>query len=58
VVGVLALGDHTRPGLAWLAVTGFLAAVLGALALARFGEVGVATPDAPEAPAGVAGPQG
>ncbi|MDO0935774.1 hypothetical protein QQY66_30345 [Streptomyces sp. DG2A-72] len=48
LVGVVWLGDRTREGLAWLAVLGFLVAVAGALALARFGEV---TEEAPE-PAG------
>lgn len=38
VVGVAWLGDSTREGLAWLAVTGFAVAVAGSLALARFGE--------------------
>lgn len=38
VVGVVWLGDHTRTGLAWLAVVGFTIAVAGALTLARFGE--------------------
>ncbi|MFE4418329.1 hypothetical protein [Streptomyces sp. NPDC056817] len=37
-IGVVWLGDHTREGLAWLAVLGFAVAVAGALALARFGE--------------------
>lgn len=37
-VGVVWLGDRTRSGLEWLAVLGFLVAVAGALALARFGE--------------------
>ncbi|MFD1661997.1 hypothetical protein ACFSL4_28370 [Streptomyces caeni] len=41
-VGVVWLGDRTREGLAWLAVLGFLVAVAGALALARFGEAPVA----------------
>ncbi|MEV4436301.1 hypothetical protein [Streptomyces sp. NPDC049585] len=40
-VGVAWLGDTTRPGLLPLAVAGFTLAVLGALALARFGEAGV-----------------
>ncbi|MEU8028308.1 DMT family transporter [Streptomyces sp. NPDC049099] len=40
-VGVVWLGDRTREGLAWLAVLGFLVAVVGALALARFGEAPV-----------------
>ncbi|MEU5436609.1 hypothetical protein AB0G73_24955 [Streptomyces sp. NPDC020719] len=43
LAGVVWLGDHTRDGLGWLAVTGFAVAVAGALALARFGEA----PDAP-----------
>ncbi|MDJ0340541.1 hypothetical protein QMK19_11020 [Streptomyces sp. H10-C2] len=38
LVGVVALGDRTRPGLAPLAIAGFALAVVGALALARFGE--------------------
>lgn len=37
-VGVVWLGDRTRPDLTWLAVLGFTVAVAGALALARFGE--------------------
>ncbi|QNP75778.1 DMT family transporter [Streptomyces roseirectus] len=37
-VGILWLGDHTRPGLTWLALLGFAVAVAGALTLARFGE--------------------
>ncbi|MFI1398929.1 hypothetical protein [Streptomyces sp. NPDC020681] len=46
LVGVIWLGDRTREGLAWLAITGFAVAVAGALALARFGE-----PPAPLEPA-------
>ncbi|MEU1333073.1 hypothetical protein [Streptomyces sp. NPDC005865] len=38
LVGVVWLGDRTREGLEWLAVLGFVVAVVGALALARFGE--------------------
>ncbi|MFG3011769.1 hypothetical protein ACGFZB_15145 [Streptomyces cinerochromogenes] len=37
-VGVVWLGDRTRDGLAWVAALGFAVAVVGALALARFGE--------------------
>src|SRR5262249_5490310 len=37
-VGVLALADRTRHGWAPAALAGFLLALLGALALARFGE--------------------
>ncbi|MEU6771000.1 DMT family transporter [Streptomyces sp. NPDC046759] len=40
-VGVVWLGDRTREGLAWLAVLGFVVAVVGAMALARFGEAPV-----------------
>jgi drug/metabolite transporter (DMT)-like permease len=42
-VGVLVLGDHTRPGLAPVAVAGFVVALAGTLALARFGEPAPAT---------------
>jgi len=38
LVGVLVLGDQTRPGFTAVAITGFLIAVLAALTLARFGE--------------------
>ncbi|MER6298906.1 hypothetical protein ABT247_04935 [Kitasatospora sp. NPDC001539] len=38
VVGVLVLGDHTRHDLTPVAVLGFVAAVAGALTLARFGD--------------------
>lgn len=40
LVGVISLGDRTRPGLGGLAVVGYALAVAGALALARFGEGG------------------
>lgn len=46
LVGVIALGDRTRPGLAPLAFAGFALAVLGALVLARFGEGGAPPEDA------------
>jgi hypothetical protein len=39
-VGTLVLGDQARPGLAWLAAVGFVLALVGALSLTRFGEVG------------------
>jgi drug/metabolite transporter (DMT)-like permease len=51
LVGVVWLGDRTREGLAWLAVLGFAVAVLGALALARFGELPAEEPADP-APVG------
>ncbi|MCW2871687.1 hypothetical protein [Actinacidiphila oryziradicis] len=44
-VGIAALGDRTRAGLTPLAIAGFTLAVLGALALARFGEGGPPTAD-------------
>jgi len=39
VTGILAFGDHTRPGAAPVAVAGFAATLTGAALLARFGEV-------------------
>jgi hypothetical protein len=39
LVGVIVLGDGTRPGFVWLAVLGFVVAIGGALMLARFGEI-------------------
>lgn len=38
LVGVVWLGDRTRPGLGWMVGVGFVVAVLAALALSRFGE--------------------
>jgi drug/metabolite transporter (DMT)-like permease len=38
LVGVVWLGDQTRPGLTWMVVAGFVVAVAGTLALSRFGE--------------------
>ncbi|MEV0745217.1 hypothetical protein OG345_15185 [Streptomyces sp. NBC_01220] len=52
LVGVIWLGDRTRDGLGWLAVTGFAVAVAGALALARFGEAPADAPE-PAVPGGV-----
>jgi drug/metabolite transporter (DMT)-like permease len=37
-VGILLLGDKTRPGLAGLAIAGFILAVISAVQLARFGQ--------------------
>ncbi|MET9447844.1 hypothetical protein [Streptomyces cinerochromogenes] len=48
-VGVVWLGDRTRDGLAWVAALGFAVAVVGALALARFGEAPVEAVEAVEA---------
>ena len=39
LVGVLALGDAARPGFAAVAVAGFVVTVVGAVALARYGEL-------------------
>ncbi|MGW0992834.1 DMT family transporter [Streptomyces sp. NPDC002520] len=47
-VGVIWLGDRTREGLTWLAALGFAVAVVGALALARFGEAPVVEETVPE----------
>jgi drug/metabolite transporter (DMT)-like permease len=54
LVGVLFLGDKTRPGLTAVAVLGFALAVACALALARFGEASERgdAPQAPDAPVG------
>jgi drug/metabolite transporter (DMT)-like permease len=38
IVGVMLLGDHTRPGLTSIAALGFALAVVCAVALARFGQ--------------------
>ncbi len=46
LVGILLLGDHTRPGWGWVALLGFVASVGGAISLARHGEVEV--PEAAE----------
>jgi len=40
LIGVLFLGDHTRPGLSVVAVLAFVLAVACAVLLARFGEAG------------------
>jgi drug/metabolite transporter (DMT)-like permease len=39
IVGVLVFGDHTRAGMAPLAVAGFVIALVGAFGLTRFGQV-------------------
>jgi len=39
VIGILVFGDHTRPGTAPLAVAGFIAALVGAFGLSRFGQL-------------------
>lgn len=38
VIGVVWLGDATRPGLGWLGIIGFVLAVAGAVAVAHFGQ--------------------
>ena len=43
IVGLAVLGDHARPGFVPVAVAGFLIAVGGAIALARFGEAAAPT---------------
>jgi hypothetical protein len=55
VIGVVFLGDKTRPGLEPAAVAGFLFAVVSAVMLARFGEADHAARGAPgQAPPGAA----
>jgi drug/metabolite transporter (DMT)-like permease len=41
LIGVLFLGDTTRPGMVGPAIAGFVLALVSAVALARFGEAGV-----------------
>ncbi|MRK01779.1 hypothetical protein GEV27_09620 [Aeromicrobium sp. S22] len=48
VVGLLLLGDHARPGWGPVAVAGFVLAVVGAVSLARHGEIEAPEPAAPE----------
>jgi drug/metabolite transporter (DMT)-like permease len=50
LVGVLLLGDHARPGWTVVAWLGFVVALTGALALARFGEVSEPTAPPPAEP--------
>lgn len=40
LVGIALLGDHPRPGWAWVAVLGFVLAVAGAITLSRHGDLG------------------
>ncbi|MER6215316.1 MULTISPECIES: DMT family protein [unclassified Streptomyces] len=52
-IGVLWLGDASRPGLAWLAVAGFVLAVTGAVAVAWYGNHdGAETPAEEPVPVG------
>jgi drug/metabolite transporter (DMT)-like permease len=46
IAGILAFGDHTRPGMAPIAVAGFVATLAGAALLAHFGDVSPTTPGA------------
>ncbi|WP_245234540.1 hypothetical protein [Streptomyces flavochromogenes] len=55
IIGVAWLGDTTREGLGWLAVTGFAIAVAGSLTLARFGEPPEVDASGRTAEAGAAG---
>jgi drug/metabolite transporter (DMT)-like permease len=50
LVGVLFLGDKTRPGMTGPAIAGFILALLSAIALARFGEAGVNKDEQPAPP--------
>jgi drug/metabolite transporter (DMT)-like permease len=51
LIGILFLGDHTRPGLALVAVVAFVLAVTCAVLLARFGEAGEDAGRGPHTPA-------
>lgn len=51
-VGVILLGDHTRPGWAPVAAAGFVIAVAGAVVLARFGDLEKGSPAQPQPAAG------
>ena len=54
-VGVLFLGDKTRPGMVGPAVAGFILALVSAVALARFGEAGADRDEASRASAQAVG---
>jgi drug/metabolite transporter (DMT)-like permease len=56
IIGVIFLGDKTRPGLAPAAAVGFAIAVLSAVMLARFGEAEQAKPAAQAASSEVPAP--
>ncbi|MER5728506.1 hypothetical protein ABT084_09205 [Streptomyces sp. NPDC002138] len=49
-IGVLWLGDASRPGLAWLAVLGFALAVAGAVAVAWYGNHDTPAPETAATP--------
>jgi hypothetical protein len=40
IIGVVFLGDSSRPGLGWVVALGFVGAVAGAVAVAVFGAIG------------------
>ena len=56
LIGILFLGDHTRPGLTLVAVVSFVLAVTCAVLLARFGEAGENAGGGPQNAGG--GPRG
>ncbi|UKY52957.1 hypothetical protein [Streptomyces inhibens] len=51
LLGVLWLGDASRPGFAWVAILGFVLAVAGAVAVAWFGEPESGSETEPGSPA-------
>ncbi|MFE7287695.1 hypothetical protein ACFU90_25135 [Streptomyces noursei] len=57
ILGVLWLGDSSRPGFAWMAILGFVVAVAGAVAVAWFGEPESASPDGDQDPGSGSGSQ-
>jgi drug/metabolite transporter (DMT)-like permease len=48
IIGVVFLGDSSRPGMGWVVALGFVGAVAGAVAVAVFGAAGHATTPEPE----------
>ncbi|MCI3928144.1 hypothetical protein [Streptomyces sp. AN091965] len=47
ILGVVWLGDSSRPGFLWLAITGFVLAVAGAVAVAWYGKPDSTSPHGP-----------
>ncbi len=48
IIGVVFLGDSSRPGMGWVVALGFIGAVAGAVAVAVFGAAGHQTAPEPE----------
>ena len=52
LVGLVWLGDRSRPGWAWVAGVGFVVALVGALAVVRFGATSTGDPTSGPTPGG------